>query len=191
MPSWVSSTVTAFRGRYRGLPTNEPLAPAFGTTLGQPYLFVASRFENRLQADTAGLEIAARLAPAPGWRLDASYSNFRLTSHPDADSRDAAAASFDGNAPSHQGQLHSTVRLGSRTEVNAALFRMGALRSAGVPAYTRADAGVEVRLTGRLSAVAAARNLFDAAHTEYVAGSVVSTQIPRSGSIFLVWRPGP
>ena len=57
-----------------------------------------------------------------------------------------------------------------------------------MPAYTRADARVEVRLTGRLSAIAAARNLFDAAHPEFVSLAVGSTQVPRSADIQLVWR---
>lgn len=186
--SMLSVDVTTFRGHYNGLPTYEPLAPVFETTPGPPHLFIASRFENRLQADTAGLEVAARLAPAPVWRLAASYSSFHLTPHVDPSSQDRTAATFDGSAPSHQWQLHSTVRLGPRTEVDAGLFRTGALRSLGVPAYRRADARVEVRLNGHLSAVAAARNLLEPAHAEFVALSVVSTQVPRSADVQLVWR---
>jgi iron complex outermembrane receptor protein len=186
--SKASFDAATFRGHYTGLTTNEPQAPVFETTPGPPHLFIATRYENLLQADTIGVEIATHVTPAPNWRVDASYSGFRLTPHPDATSRDKAAVTFDGNAPAHQWQLHSSVWLGPRTEVDAGLFRTGALRSLGVPAYTRADARVEVRLTGRLSAVAAARNLFDPAHAEFVALAVGSTQVPRSADIQLVWR---
>ena len=68
------------------------------------------------------------------------------------------------------------------------LFRTGALRALGVPAYTRADARVQVKLTGQLSVVMAARNLLDPSHPEFLKGPVVTTQIPRSADIQLVWR---
>jgi iron complex outermembrane receptor protein len=184
----LSIDVTGFRGRFTGLPTYEPLAPVIETTPGAPHLLMASRLQNLQRADTAGVEVAARFAPVPAWRLDASYTNFHLSPHPDPSSRDPAAAMFDGNAPSHQWQLHSTVRLGRRTEVDLGLFRTGALRALRVPAYTRADARVQVRLTGQLSVVAAGRNLLDPSHPEFLAASVVSTQVPRSADIQLVWR---
>ncbi len=191
LASTLSIDVTAFRGHYTALPTNEPLAPVFEAAPGPPHLVVATQFDNLLQADTAGLEVAARFAPVPAWRLDASYSHFRLTPHPDPSSRDTAAATFGGTAPAHQWQLHSAATLGPRTEIDAALFRTGALRTLDVPAYTRADVRVEVKLTGQFSAVATARNLLDPSHAEYVTGSVTSTQVPRSASIDLVWRPRP
>jgi outer membrane receptor protein involved in Fe transport len=71
-------------GRYTGLPTSDPLPPAFEATPDPPHIFVATRLENRLRADTAGVELAARVTPAPGWRIDGSYSTFRLTAHLDS-----------------------------------------------------------------------------------------------------------
>jgi iron complex outermembrane receptor protein len=186
--STLSVDMTTFRGHYAGLPTREPMAPVFETTPGPPHLFAASRLENRLQADTAGLEIAARLAPAPAWQLDASYSSFHLTPHADATSQDPMAAAYDGNAPAHQWRLGSSVWLGGRTEVNATLFHVGTLAALAVPAYTRADARVEVRLTTHLSAIAAGRNLLDPAHVEYTAFTIAATQVPRSADVQLVWK---
>jgi iron complex outermembrane receptor protein len=186
--SVLSVDVTAFRGHYTGLPTSEPLAPVFETTPGPPHLFVGSRLENRRQADTAGVEVAARFAPVRVWRLDASYSRFHFTPHSDATSQDTNTAPQDGNAPAHQWQLRSSVWLGGRTEANATLFHVGTLSGLGVPAYTRADARVEVKLTGHLSAVAAGRNLFDSTHAEYASNVLVATRIPRSADLQLVWK---
>jgi iron complex outermembrane recepter protein len=186
--STVSLDVAAFRGHYKGLTTNEPLAPVFETTPGPPHLFIAKRYENRLQADTSGVEIAAHVTPVSAWRVDASYSGFRLTPHLDAASHDTAAASFDGSAPAHQWQLHSSVRLGPRTEANAALFHTAALRNLAIPAYTRADARVEVKLTRHLSAIAAGRNLLSPVHVEYFTPVMVSTLVPRSADFQLLWR---
>jgi iron complex outermembrane receptor protein len=186
--SRVSLDVATFHGHYTGLTTNEPQAPVFEATPGPPHLFIATRFENQMQADTTGVEIATHITPLQSWRVDASYSGFRLTPHPDATSRDKAAATFDGAAPAQQWQLHSSVWLRPRIEADAGLFFTGALRSLGVPAYTRADARVEVKLTGHLSAVAEGTNLLDRAHAEFVALAVASTLVPRSADIQLVWK---
>ena len=183
-----SLDATVFRGRYNGLPTKEPLPPLFEAAPGPPHVLVATRYENRLNADTAGLEIAARFAPARAWRLDGSYSGLHVTPHPWAGTRDPAAAAFDGGAPTHQWQLHATAWLSPRTEVNAALFHTGRLRAYDVPAYTRADARVAVTLNQHLSLAAAGRNLFDPAHGEFLATAVVSTRVRRSADIQLVWR---
>jgi iron complex outermembrane recepter protein len=180
--------VTAFRGQYKNLPTSEPRPPVFEMTPGPPQIYVAGRLENLMRADTAGLEIAAHLAPAPAWRVDASYSAFRLTPHLDASSRDLAALTKDGNAPAQQWQLHSSLMLGTRTEIDAALFHTGRLTAINVPAYARADARVEVKLSARLSAVAAGRNLFDSTHAEYQSNYVVASRVPRSVNVQLVWR---
>jgi iron complex outermembrane receptor protein len=188
LSSMLAVDVTAFRGRYTGLPTSEPLAPVFEAAPGPPHVLIATRYANGLDADTAGVELAVRFVPTRAWRLDGSYSGFHFTPHPHAASRDQAAASFDGAAPSHQWQLRSTLWLGPRTEVDAALFHTGRLATLGVPAYTRADARVEVRLNGRLSLAGAARNMLDPAHGEFLATAVVSTQVQRSADIQLVWR---
>jgi iron complex outermembrane receptor protein len=183
-----SLDVTAFRGRYTRLPTSEPLAPVFAATPGPPHVFIATQYQNFMTVDTAGIEVAAQLTPLPNWRLEASYSGFSLTPRPDPTSLDLEAALFDGNAPAHQWQVHSSLRVGSRTDVNVQLFRSGPLRTLGVPAYTRADARVEVRLSPRVSAIGGIRNLFDAKHAEFLGVTVASTQIPRSADIQLVWR---
>jgi iron complex outermembrane receptor protein len=183
-----SLDVTIFRGRYTRLPTSEPLPPVFETTPGPPHVFIATQFQNLLTVDTAGIEVAAHLTPLPNWRLEASYSGFSLTPHLDETSLDATAALFDGNAPAHQWQAHSSVRLGPRTDVNVQLFRSGPLRTLAVPAYTRADARVEVRLSPRLSAIGGVRNLFQATHSEFLGTTVVSTLVPRSADVQLVWK---
>ena len=179
---------TVFRGRYTGLPSFEPVAPAIDTAAGGPFLFVATQAQNTLRADTSGVEIAAHMTPASAWRLDASYSLFRLTARRDAASLDPRSALNDGKAPARQWQVHSAVRVHPRVEVDAALFRTGSLRTLAVPAYTRADARVEVTLTKRLSAIGVGSNLFQSAHAEYASDQIVVRGVPRSFNVQLVWK---
>ena len=180
--------LTAFRGHYSDLPTSEPLAPVLEIAQGLPQLFVASRFENWLQADTRGIEVAAHFTPLPAWRVDGSYSTFHLTPHPDAGSQDPAVRTTDGNAAARQWQVSSSLALGSRTDVHGTLLHTGRLANIAIPAYTRVDAGVTVALTSHLSAVAAGRNLTQAWHVEFASPVVVATQVPRNVTAQLVWR---
>ena len=65
----------------------------------------------------------------------------------------AANARSDGYAPAHQWQLHSSVWVGPRVQLDAGLYYVGRLQELGVPSYARADARVELRLSKRLALV--------------------------------------
>ena len=113
-----------------------------------------------------------------------------MTPYVDAASKDPAAAMFDGNAPRHQWQLHSSLWPTPRMQFDASLYHVGALRQIGAVAYTRADARIEFKISDRLSAIATGQNLFDPVHAEYPAAGLplVTTAVPRSGSVGLSWR---
>jgi iron complex outermembrane receptor protein len=180
--------VTAFRGNYDRLTTLEPISPSFKQT-PEPHLFVPVQPSNLLSANTAGVEIAGHWVPAVWWRLDGSYSGLHVAPHVDASSQDPAAAAFDGNAPQHQWQLHSSIWPAPRIRFDGSLYHVGRLRQVDAEAYTRADARLEFTISDRLSAIAAGQNLFNPAHPEYPAVSslFVSTAMPRSGTLSLSW----
>ena len=182
--------VTAFRGQYSGLLTHEPVAPVFESTPFPPHLLIASKYANLLDADTAGVEIAAHCTPFGTWRIDGSYSAFHLTPHLDPASKDPAAVTFDGGAPAAQYQVHTSVRLGPKAEVTTGLYHVGPLLKTNVPAYTRADARLEFAATKQLSVVATGRNLLERTHRENAdpTNPLRSTLVPRTGSVRLVWR---
>lgn len=186
--SLVTVDTTVFRGRYNGLPSAEPIAPAIDTAAGVPFVFVATQAQNTLRAETAGLEVAARMTPTPTWRLDASYVRFRLTARPDAASANPAEGLDDGNAAEHEWRLRSALRVHPRVEIDGGIFRTGRLRTLAVPAFARADARVEVTLTKHLSAIAVGSNLLQTYHTEYASDQIVVRGVPRSFNVQLVWK---
>lgn len=183
-----SVDVTTFLASYDNLKTNEPLEPRMELTPGPPHVLVPIQFGNLLEATTRGVEIAARWTPVSWWRLEGGCSTFHLTPHVSPESRDADAASFDGNAPGVQWQARSAVSVTARLQLDAMLFHAGALPRLGVPAYTRADMRAEVALTRQLSASVVGQNLFDARHAEYGTGFVTPTDIPRSATVQLRWQ---
>ena len=102
-------------------------------------------------------------------------------------SQDPEAAREDGNAPHMQWQVRSAFSPGTRATLNVSIFHVGRIEQFPVDAYTRADVSAEWRFTGRLSAMAIAQNLFDAAHAESagVRSLLVVTQVPRSAGLRL------
>lgn len=184
-----SLDLTAFRGRYSRLRTHEPIAPTVEMEPA-PHVFVGERFENLLDADTTGFEAVGHWTPSKVWRLDASYSGFRLTPRPDPASRDSGAATFDGNTPAHQWQLHSTTWLNDRVEVTGLLFHVGKLRKHDVPAYTRADAHVEVAISKAFTVTLTGQNLFAPLHREFsdVDDGLTQTFVRRSSAVAVRWR---
>jgi iron complex outermembrane receptor protein len=186
----VTLDVTGFSNHYSELQTNEPITPYLELVPGPPHVLVPTQYGNLLDADTQGIEFAGRWQPVHGWRLDGSYTGFRFTPHVDPASRDLTAATADDTAPRQQWQVHSSVSLGPRAEVDGAFFRVGALQQLGVEAYSRVDARVEVRLTPHLSAMVVGQNLSNPAHAEFGGAGlqVAPTLIPRSVRVQLTFR---
>jgi iron complex outermembrane receptor protein len=184
----VTFDIAGFSNHYTGLQTNEPMLPYLELVPGPPHVLVATQYENLLDADTAGIELAGRWQPVRVWRLDGSYTGFRFTPHVDPVSRDLAAATADDTAPRQQWQIHSSVSLGPRAEIDAAFFRVGALQQLSVAAYSRVDARLELKLTTHLSAMVVGQNLANRAHAEFADVFVAPTLIPRSARVQLTFR---
>jgi iron complex outermembrane recepter protein len=185
-----SVSLTAFGGRYQHLQTSEPQEPVLAVGPDGPYVFLPIRFDSRLAAKTRGVEVDARWTPAAWWEVDATYARFAFTPHPDALSRDAAAALSDGDAPAAQWQLHSGLSFGRGFEFDARLFHVARLRTMGVPAFTRADARVGIPLTAHTRLSFIGQNLLDRAHAEFAGTSanMTPTLVQRSVRVQCTWR---
>jgi iron complex outermembrane receptor protein len=186
--SSASVDASAFVGRYRYLETQEPIAPFFEAGSNPPRLFTGAQLGNLLDATTRGVEIAGHLIPMRGWRVDGSYTAFHFTPRLDPSSGDTGQLGADGNVPRSQWQLRSAVTPVPRLEVRGSLFYVGSIGQIDVPAYTRADAAVEWKLTPRLAASVNGRNLSNRSHLEFsnVSG-IVATRMPRSADLRLRW----
>jgi iron complex outermembrane recepter protein len=186
--SKVSLDVTAFRGRYTGLSTQERGTPTFEATPAPAHLVMPVHRLNLLGAVTTGGEVSVRVMPFAAWRIDGSYAGFHVTPHLDARSTDLEALKFDANAPTHQWQLHSSVSLGARMEIDAHVYHVGRLRRLAVPAYTRADARVEVKLKSGLSVVGTGQNLFNRTHVEFSSAVMDQSLVRRNVHAGFAWR---
>jgi outer membrane receptor protein involved in Fe transport len=142
-----------------------------------------------LEATTKGLEIAGHWSPIPLWRLDGSYTAFRVTPKLSPLSTDPSAAADDASTPESQWQLRSAFKLGTRGTLDVGLFHVGRLRQFDVDAYTRMDVTAEWSLTSSLSAMVIGQNLLEAEHAEFSnkVAPLGYSHVPRSVSLRLRW----
>ncbi len=186
----LSVDVTTFANHHKRLPTLEPLPPQVELTYGQPSIRVATQFANLMDADSRGVELAARWSSASWWRVDGTYTYFHFTAHLDPTSADERVIGDDSNAPNHQWSLRPAVTLGSRLDLNAMVLRVGRLAALEVPAYTRTDIRAAWKVTERWSVVVAGQNLFGDPHPEFAGAELVTTAmlIPRQINGRLLWK---
>jgi iron complex outermembrane receptor protein len=185
----VALDLSVFDGRYHDLITAEPSAPRLTFVGGVPMIAVSTHFQNLLDADTRGVEFAGHVTVTDAWHLVGGFSTFHLTPHPDPLSHDPVAAVSDGDAPSFQWRLHSSMSLGPRTQADVLFFYVGALGRLQIPAYTRADARVEWKLTPRVALAIQGQNLLTPSHLEFggAGASIVTTRVPRSAGVRVMW----
>jgi iron complex outermembrane receptor protein len=188
--SRVSLDAVAFRGRYDDAIVQEPpTQPTMALVDGRPVLYAMATYHNGHRLVTTGAEISARATLARFWSADASVSLFRAgaLAHEEAvvpvvDLRDDTAG--------RQWRLHSAWSLGARRVADLRLMRVSAVEPARIPAYTRFDARFEWGLAEHVSIAADGQNLLSSSHLESSIhdDQVMSTRIPRSGHIGLLWR---
>ncbi len=186
----ISLDAVAFRGHHDGLQTQEPpTQPTFALVNGVPTLFAIATYENLQQATTTGVEVIVRGQITRAWEADVSMSAFRVVPTRNG-SLDTHSTTIDGDTAARQWRLHSGWAFGTNRLADVRLIRVGALRAAGVPAYTRLDARLEWGLTSQVSIVGGGQNLLSRSHLESAtdSGALITTRVPRSGNVGLAWR---
>jgi iron complex outermembrane recepter protein len=186
----VSVDAVAFRGRYDDATIQEPPAqPTMAFVAGRPVLYALATYHNGHRLLTKGAEISARATLTPFWSADASVSLFRAGVLVHEEEEVPVVALRDDTA-GQQWRLHSAWSLGARRVADLRLMRVSAVEPAQIPAYTRVDARFEWGLTKHVSIAADGQNLLSSSHLESSIhdDQVMSTRVPRSGHIGLLWR---
>jgi iron complex outermembrane receptor protein len=187
--SAASLDVALFSGRYDGLMVYEPQPVLLTRASALTVVRVETQSQNILKASTRGIEISGRVKLTDAWQADGAVSTFHFS--PDANgSRASWVAAYDGHVPAYQWRGHSAWSLGPRAQADLAVFRVGPIVQMGMPAYTRADARFELKISSGISAILTGQNLLDPMHPEFVGNdtNIAATLVPRSGSVRLTWR---
>jgi iron complex outermembrane receptor protein len=173
----------AFYGRYRDLRQDASFT-AVESTPAPTHLVIGTRWENGDGAATSGIETLARWSVLPGWRIDGSYSWFRVQFN------DRKAANpINANTPAHQWQVSSRLDLPRNSEFDTTIFWVDQLDAFHILSYTRVDARFKYVLFPGVSLYLVGQNLLDPSHQEFgdSEGSI-ATEVPRTVSAKLMWR---
>jgi iron complex outermembrane receptor protein len=181
--------VTAFLSYYHNLQTAEPQPPFFAATPGPPHLAMPLLFDYKARATNSGVEATATWKVTNRWKLIPSYTFLNMKVRRNATSLDTTIEQTPGLSPKNQFGVRSFVDLPHHLEWDQTIGYVGALPTAGVPAYTRIDTrfGWRIGESAELSVVG--QNLLRPRHAEFFdTFGLDRTEVERSVSLKFTWR---
>ena len=182
-----------FFNQYDGLVVSVPQPVQGGFAPGTA--IVPLLFENRMDGETYGAELAADWRPAGWWRLYGTYSFLEMNLYPDRSlpaSARADAQGAEGRSPRHQAYLQSSFNLPRSLELDIMGRYVGALPGfmEEIPAYFALDARVAWRPRANLEIAVVGQNLLDDHHPEFGVSSIIAApiaEIRRNAYAKLTW----
>ncbi len=181
--------VAAFYNVYANLLTKEPDVPFFELSPSPPHLVIPLRFDNRMDGETYGAEIAAGWNVTEFWKLAAGFTYLDVSLEPDSSSADIEAESAEGFDPRHQFHIRSYLDLPHNVEFDTALYYVDSLPAQDVSSYVRLDVRLGWRPTENLDLSLGIQNLLDGHHKEYgLAEGARATEAERAVYGKVTWR---
>ncbi|MDE2627025.1 MAG: TonB-dependent receptor [Burkholderiales bacterium] len=187
----LSVDMTAFYSRYTDLRTAALGAQSLvmGPT---PYILQTIHTVNGIDARTHGLELAVDWHPLPWWRLQPTYTYFRISgSSTSADPvTQADAARVGASSPRHRWSLRSSFTPDARQQFDLWLRHAGALATINelgnsIPSYTTLDLRYAWRPMSALELSIVGQNLLHNGHTEFVPDLLPSQSLVVQRSVYV------
>ena len=141
-------------------------------------------FDNNMNGETYGVELATHWQVRPNWRMNASYSWLEMKLRLDNNSTDTVSKSSEDASPSSKAAIWSAVDFGNKLQFDAALRYTGDIEVNGIDidSYVEADLrlgweakpGLELSLIGQ--------NLLGNQHAEFLPDFINTrpTEVERS-----------
>ncbi|MDX2032043.1 MAG: TonB-dependent receptor [Blastocatellia bacterium] len=189
----LSLDLATFYSTYRRLRSASAGAPYFAGEPAPPRVVIPLVLGNRMLGESYGAELSSNWNVTTHWKLSAGYTFLRVQLTPYPESRGQLppdSENEEGNSPQHQAQLRSYLKLPRGLEFDAAIYRVGGLRTGAIPAYTRLDARFGWRATESLELSVGLQNLLDPRHPEFGLQQLgeTPTQVERSLYGKVTWR---
>src|SRR5204863_2150179 len=146
-------------------------------------------FEYKAHATNSGVEATATWNATDRWKLIPNYTFLNMKVRRNATSGDTRIEQTPGLSPRAQFGVRSLVDLPHRMEWDQTIGYVGALTSAGVPAYTRVDTRLGWRIGESAEFSIVGQNLLRPRRAEFFDSFGLShTEVERSVSLKLTWR---
>jgi len=161
---WLNTTV--FFNDYEkliGLKSGDPVEVSDPT----PHFIIPLTYDNNLDGEAYGLEVAADWQVMPQWRLITSYSYL----HTDIQGNDAGTDEFTQlfmrSNPRHQFSIRSLFDVTEQIDFDLWLRYVGSLPELNIDDYETIDARLAWRPVKNLELSVVGQNLFEEGHAEY------------------------
>lgn len=186
----LSIDLAAFYNDYDSQQTIEPGAPFLEATPPPLHLVVPTTFQNLMDGEAHGVEIAANWKITSRWTVSPAYDFLRIHMRTSPLSQDSESArETEGSDPHVHAQIRSHFFLRENLAWDASIHFVDRLESLGAPSYTRLDAGFSWRWTETLSLSLVGQNLLKDHHPEFASDAGGrTTQMKRMAYAKLVWQ---
>jgi iron complex outermembrane receptor protein len=162
-----SLDLAAFYNIYDNYRSLEPGTPFMEFDPAPPHLVIPLVIDNKLDAETHGIEALLTWQPVVFWRLSASYAYLNVSMEPDEDSRDSESQEYERFSPDHQVQVRSYLDLPKNFSLDTMLYLVDEIPYWEVDSYARLDLRLGWDPSANWSFSLTATNLIDSSHLEF------------------------
>jgi len=149
-------------------------------------------FDNRMDGDTWGIEVATQWQVLPGWRVNGSYTYLNMSLDLDPSSSDTQSQSAEDASPNHQASLWSTYTISEGWEFGTTLRYVGDISVSGadIDDYTELDLRLGWKPRPHVELSLVGQNLLDRHHPEFLPDFIATqpTEVKRSLSLRGIWK---
>ncbi|MGC1620867.1 MAG: TonB-dependent receptor [Candidatus Acidiferrum sp.] len=187
----LSLDLAAYYNDYDNHQSTEPSTPFFEATPAPAHLVLPSTYENLINGESHGVEIAANWKITDRWTLSPSYDFERIHMRASPSSQDTQTApEIEGSNPHAQARIRSHFELSPRWTWDASAYFVDRLIAQNVPSYTRLDTGLSWRWKEGVSLSLVGQNLLRDHHLEFIDSTAASrsTEIKRSAYAKITWQ---
>ena len=188
LETW-SIDITAFYNRYDRLRSIEPSTSSLATSPLPPHLLIPFVANNKLAAETHGVELSSEWHPIDWWHLRATYSYLRIQMITGT-SLDPTGRNANGESPQHQASLRSLIQLPGNLELDLWGRFVDRLPTLNIPAYVSLDTRLGWKPTKSLDVSIVGQNLVESRRPEFTSAFVAQsgTEVQRGAYVKLTWR---
>ena len=161
--------LAVFYNKYEDLVSPVSGIPYVDPLTGIAYL--PATYQNAVDGDTYGFELASTYQISPCWRVGGGYSFLGMNL------RGSGADDLEGESPRNQFYLQSGWDLGNHWELDATWRYVDSLASLAIPAYSVMDVRLACHPTKNLEIALVGRNLLDEEHPEFTTRSFYPSEV--------------
>ena len=188
----LSMDIAAFYNRYDDLTTLEPGTPFVTAQLSPGDVFLPLLFDDKMDGETYGVELASTWQPIDWLRVSLGYSFLRVALHADSSSAATSPEASERDSPRNQGVLRMWFDLPWDLELDVGVRYVDSLGSLATPSYLAADLrlGWKAPIDGQnLRIDLVAQNLFDDKHPEFMSRGIATAPTETQHGVFakLTW----